>query len=176
MVITVEIRKMYKYPFEVVVNIHLNKYPTPLEEHVTGIKTVEEKTDNISGIIYRRKIATCNNVIPKFLRKINFLNVNDVHIEEESWLDMKQRILNIKSRCLTWAQYSTFHEVSVFKQSVENPNWTEFHQKGSIVVTGAGKLNRLCEVFAQAFFNKGVKKSVNIMETILEQRCGRPFL
>ncbi|XP_006631860.3 PRELI domain-containing protein 2 [Lepisosteus oculatus] len=175
MVITVDATKLYKYPFERVVDMHLNKYPTPLEEHVRGIKTVEEKTDQISGIIYRRRIATCNNVIPKFLRKIHVLNVNDIYLEEESWLDLKHRIMNIKSRCLTWAQYATLHEVSVFRESALNPNWTEFCQQGSINVTGVGKLNRLFEVFAKSFFSEGVKKSVRIMETILEQRFGRPY-
>ncbi|XP_066572958.1 PRELI domain-containing protein 2 isoform X2 [Amia ocellicauda] len=175
MVITVEIRKMYKYPFERVVDMHFNKYPTPLEEHVRGIQTVEEKIDRISGIIYRRRIATCNNVLPNFLKKVNIFNVNDVYLEEESWLDRKQRIMNVKSHCLTWTQYATLHEVSVFRESAANPNWTEFCQQGSIAVTGVGKLNRLIEVFAKSFFSKGVKKSVHIMETILEQRFGRPF-
>uniref|UniRef100_A0A8C4SBL8 PRELI domain containing 2 n=1 Tax=Erpetoichthys calabaricus TaxID=27687 RepID=A0A8C4SBL8_ERPCA len=128
MVITLEVRKLYKYPFERVVEMHLNKYPCPLEKHIRGIKTVEEKTDCKSGIIYRRKIAICNNVVPKILRKINILNVNDIYMEEESWLDMKQKIMNIKSRCLTWTQYASLNEVSFFKESGENPDWTEFYQ------------------------------------------------
>ncbi|RXM98143.1 PRELI domain-containing protein 2 [Acipenser ruthenus] len=128
-----------------------------IRQYSVTVNKREERSKSVLLSADGKLLVSLLPVVSSSLR-INFLNVNDVHIEEESWLDMKQRILNIKSRCLTWAQYSTFHEVSVFKQSVENPNWTEFHQKGSIVVTGAGKLNRLCEVFAQAFFNKGVKK------------------
>ncbi|XP_018611841.1 PRELI domain-containing protein 2-like [Scleropages formosus] len=174
MVITIEIRKIYKYPFDRVVDMHLNKYPTPLEEHVRGIETVEEKKDHISGIVYRKRIATCNNVLPGILRKVHLMNVDNVYLEEESWLDLKKRTMNIKSRCLTWTQYATLQEVSVFKESSANPNWTEFFQKGSVTVTGVGRLNRLFEVFAQSFFSRGVKKSVHIMETILEQKFGRP--
>ncbi|KAJ8406019.1 hypothetical protein AAFF_G00309070 [Aldrovandia affinis] len=173
MVITVEIRKMYRYPFERVVDMHLNKYPTPLEEHVRDIKTVEEKKD-LTGIIYRRRIATCNNVLPSILRKAHLMNVNYVYLEEESWLDREQKTMNIRSRCLTWTQIATLQEVSVFRESTANPNWTEFRQTGSIAVTGVGRLNRLFELFAQSFFSRGVKKSVNVMETILEQRYGRP--
>ncbi|XP_036404201.1 PRELI domain-containing protein 2-like [Megalops cyprinoides] len=174
MVITVETRKMYRYPFERVVDIHLNKYPTPLEEHVRGIKTVEEKKDNVSGIIYRKRIATCNNVLPSILRKVHVMNVDDIYMEEESWLDVKRRTMNIKSRCLTWTQYGTLQEVSSFRESAANPNWTEFLQSGSVTVTGVGRLNRLFELFAQSFFSKGIKKSVTIMEKILEQRYGCP--
>ncbi|KAJ8352454.1 hypothetical protein SKAU_G00239300 [Synaphobranchus kaupii] len=173
MVVTIEIRKMYRYPFERVVDMHLNKYPTPLENHIRDIKTVEEKKD-ISGIIYRRRIATCNNVLPNILQKVNLMNVDDVYMEEESWLDGKQKTMNIQSRCLTWSQYATLQEVSIFTESTANPNWTEFRQMGSISVTGVGRLNRLFEIFAQSFFSRGIKKSVQVMEVILEQRYGHP--
>ncbi|KAI1898365.1 hypothetical protein AGOR_G00071570 [Albula goreensis] len=173
MVITVEIRKMYRYPFQHVVDMHLNKYPNPLEENVRDIKTVEEKKD-ITGIIYRRRIATCNNVLPGILRKVHLVNVDDVYLEEESWLDRKQKTMNIRSRCLTWTQLATLQEVSTFRESTANPNWTEFWQTGSVTVTGIGRLNRLFELFAHSFFSRAVRKSVNVMDTILEQRYGCP--
>ncbi|KAJ8282290.1 hypothetical protein COCON_G00048090 [Conger conger] len=173
MVITIEIRKMYRYPFERVVDMHLNKYPTPLEEHVRDVETVEEKKDS-SGIIYRRRIATCNNVLPNILRRMRLMNVDNVHMEEESWLDGKRKTMNIQSRCLTWSQYATLQEVSIFRESTANPNWTEFWQTGSISVTGVGRLNRLFELFAQSFFSRGLNKSVHLMEVILEQRYGHP--
>ncbi|MEE6479496.1 hypothetical protein FKM82_012264 [Ascaphus truei] len=68
--ITVEVRKVYPYPFQHVVTSYINKYPTPLEKQVTAMKTVEENTDPATGIVYRRRIATCNNVVPSFLRKV----------------------------------------------------------------------------------------------------------
>ncbi|XP_023698168.1 PRELI domain-containing protein 2 isoform X1 [Paramormyrops kingsleyae] len=158
--------------------VHVTKpilsYPTPLEQDVRGIKTVEEKRDHVSGIVYRKRIAVCNNVLPSILRKLTVMDVDDVFLEEESWLDLKQKTMNIKSRCLTWTQFATLQEVSVFKESPANPNWTEFFQKGSVTVTGVGRLNRLFELFAQSFFSKGVQKSVQVMETILEQKFGHP--
>uniref|UniRef100_A0A8D0L8I4 PRELI/MSF1 domain-containing protein n=1 Tax=Sphenodon punctatus TaxID=8508 RepID=A0A8D0L8I4_SPHPU len=56
------------------------QYPSPLEKRVTAVKTVEEKTDLSTGIIYRRRIATCQNVIPEILRRVNILKVSDVHL------------------------------------------------------------------------------------------------
>ncbi|NP_001084731.1 PRELI domain-containing protein 2 [Xenopus laevis] len=173
--IAVEVRKVYPYPFQHVVNSYLNKYPTPLEKHVLAIKTVEEKTDPASGVVYRKRIATCNNVIPSFLQRFSILKVSNVYLEEESWLDMKTKVMTLKSRCLTWAQYATMKEESVYKESIENSNWTEFTQRGTVTITGAGFLNRVLETFAQTFLNQGVKKSISIMETILRERCGCPF-
>ncbi|XP_077183075.1 PRELI domain-containing protein 2 isoform X2 [Paroedura picta] len=120
---TVEAHTVYRYPFEYVVASYLRKYPSSMEKHVTAVKTVEEKTDLSSGIIYRRRIATCQNVIPQILRKLNVLKVSDVYLEEESWLNVQERIMSMKTRCLTWSQYASLKEESVFRESLENPNW-----------------------------------------------------
>ncbi|KAM9312925.1 PRELI domain-containing protein 2 [Gastrophryne carolinensis] len=172
---TLELKKVYHYPFQEVVTSYLNKYPTPLEKHVTAIKTVEEQTDPATGIVYRRRIATCNNVIPSFLRKCSILKVSHVYLEEESWLDMKAREMTLKSRCLTWTQYASMNEESVYRECKENPKWTEFHQNGTISITGAGLLNCVLETFAHTFLKQGAKKSISIMETILQEKYGCPF-
>ncbi|XP_053573127.1 PRELI domain-containing protein 2 [Bombina bombina] len=173
--ITVEVKKVYPYPFQHVVSSYLNKYPTPLEKHVSAIKTVEERADPATEIVYRRRIATCNNVVPSFLRRCSILKVENVYLEEESWLDLKARVMTLKSHCLTWTQYASLKEESVYKESAENPNWTEFIQKGTVSITGAGLLNCVLETFAQTFLKQGAKKSIAIMETILQDRYGCPF-
>ncbi|NXN31564.1 PRLD2 protein, partial [Nycticryphes semicollaris] len=124
--------------------------------------------DLSTGIIYRRRIATCQNVIPEILRKVTIYNsslsqvsvlkVPDIYLEEESWLNMEKRSMAMKSHCLTWTQYASLSEESVFRESLENPNWTDFTQKGRISVTGAGLLNCVLEAFAQSFLKQGVKK------------------
>ncbi|XP_034635354.1 PRELI domain-containing protein 2 [Trachemys scripta elegans] len=173
--VTVDVHQVFRYPFEQVVASYLRKYPSPMEKHVTAIKTLEEKTDLSTGIIYRRRIATCQNVIPGILRKVSVLKVSDIYLEEESWLNMQERNMVMKSHCLTWTQYASLSEESVFRESLENPNWTEFIQKGRISITGAGLLNCVLEAFAQTFLNQGVKKGIRIMETLLQEQCGCPF-
>ncbi|NXK52729.1 PRLD2 protein, partial [Chauna torquata] len=121
--------------------------------------------DLSTGIIYRRRIATCKNVIPEILRKVtawrslvSALKVPNIYLEEESWLNMQKRNMAMKTHCLTWTQYASLSEESVFRESLENPNWTDFTQKGRISVTGAGLLNCVLEAFAQSFLKQGVKK------------------
>ncbi|XP_044310263.1 PRELI domain-containing protein 2 [Varanus komodoensis] len=174
--VTVEAHKVYRYPFEQVVASYLRKYPCALEKNVLAVKTVEEKTDLSTGVIYRRRIATCQNVIPQILRQISVLKVSEVYLEEESWLNTQERIMSMKTRCLTWTEYATLKEESVFRESLENPNWTEFIQKGRVSIKGTGLLNCFLEVFAQTFLNQGVKKSISIMEKLLQEQFGSPFL
>ncbi|XP_068265477.1 PRELI domain-containing protein 2 isoform X1 [Nyctibius grandis] len=121
--VTVEVHRVYRYPFEQVVASYLRKYPSPMEKHVTAVETVEEKTDSSTGIIYRRRIAKCQNVIPEILRKVSVLKVPDIYMEEESWLNMQKRNMAMKTHCLTWTQYASLSEESVFRESSENPNW-----------------------------------------------------
>ncbi|XP_068265479.1 PRELI domain-containing protein 2 isoform X3 [Nyctibius grandis] len=120
--VTVEVHRVYRYPFEQVVASYLRKYPSPMEKHVTAVETVEEKTDSSTGIIYRRRIAKCQNVIPEILRKVSVLKVPDIYMEEESWLNMQKRNMAMKTHCLTWTQYASLSEESVFRESSENPN------------------------------------------------------
>ncbi|KAM9604099.1 PRELI domain-containing protein 2 isoform 2-T2 [Morphnus guianensis] len=143
-------------------SLGLWKYPSPMEKHITAVETVEEKTDLSTGIIYQRRIATCQNVIPEILRKVSVLKVPDIYLEEESWLNMQKRNMAMKTHCLTWTQYASLSEESVFRESLENPNWTDFTQKGRISVTGAGLLNCVLEAFAQSFLKQGVRKSVGV--------------
>ncbi|ETE67437.1 PRELI domain-containing protein 2, partial [Ophiophagus hannah] len=95
---------------------------SPLYRADISSEALEIKTNLSTGVIYRRRIATCQNVIPHILRKISTLKVSEVYLEEESWLNMQDRIMSMKTHCLTWTEYATLNEESVFRESSENPN------------------------------------------------------
>ncbi|XP_012583158.1 PREDICTED: PRELI domain-containing protein 2 [Condylura cristata] len=180
--VTVEVRQVYKYPFEQVVASFLRKYPNPMDKNVISVKIVEEKRDMSTGIIYRKRIAICQNVVPEILRKhsgdgwkkVSILKVPNIQLEEESWLNPQERSMAIQSHCLTWTQYASMKEESVFRESTENPNWTEFIQRGRISITGAGFFNYILETFASTFLRQGAQKGIRIMETLLKEQCGAP--
>ncbi|XP_007462461.1 PREDICTED: PRELI domain-containing protein 2 isoform X1 [Lipotes vexillifer] len=192
--VTVDVHEVFKYPFEQVVASFLRKYPNPMDKNVISVKIVEEKKDVSTGIIYRKRIAVCQNVVPEILRKslcslfllnsenhllsfgqVNILKVPNVQLEEESWLNPQERNMAIRSHCLTWTQYASMKEESVFRESIENPNWTEFIQKGRISITGAGFLNCVLETFASTFLRQGAQKGIRIMEMLLKEQCGAPL-
>ncbi|XP_012604508.1 PRELI domain-containing protein 2 isoform X2 [Microcebus murinus] len=173
--VTVEVRQVYKYPFEQVVASFLRKYPNPMDKNVIAVKIVEEKRDESTGVIYRKRIAICRNVVPEILRKVSILKVPSIQLEEESWFNPRERNMAIRSHCLTWTQYASMKEESVFQESVENPNWTEFIQRGRISITGAGFLNYILETFASTFLRQGAQKGIRIMEMLLKEQCGAPL-
>ncbi|XP_055285904.1 PRELI domain-containing protein 2 isoform X1 [Moschus berezovskii] len=154
---------------------HWEEYPNPMDKNVISVKIVEERKDVSTGIIYRKRIAVCQNVVPEILRKVNILKVPNIQLEEESWFNPQERNMAIRSHCLTWTQYASMKEESVFRESMENPNWTEFIQKGRISITGAGFLNCMLETFASTFLRQGVQKGIRIMEVLLKEQCGAPL-
>ncbi|XP_006109065.1 PRELI domain-containing protein 2-like [Myotis lucifugus] len=94
-----------------------------MDKNVIAVNTVEEKRDVSTGIIYRKRIAICRNVVPEILRKVSILKIPNIQLEEESWLNPQKRSMAIQSHCLTWTQYASMKEESVFRESMENPNW-----------------------------------------------------
>lgn len=58
-----------------------------------------------------------------YIWQISILKISEVYLEEESWLNMQERMMSMKSHCLTWTEYATLKEESVFRESSENPNW-----------------------------------------------------
>nr|XP_032811556.1 PRELI domain-containing protein 2 isoform X4 [Petromyzon marinus] len=106
--------------------------------------------------------------------KLGALQVDNVRLEEESWLDVQRRVLDVQSRCLTWTHLATMHEQATLHPSPRNPTWTEFVQHGTVAVTGLGSLGRLVEMFAHTFLSQGAKRSVRIMDGLLEERYGCP--
>ncbi|XP_058399179.1 PRELI domain-containing protein 2 isoform X4 [Diceros bicornis minor] len=164
-----------------------------MDKNVIAVKIVEETRDVSTGIIYRKRIAICQNVIPEILRKVSILKVPSIQLEEESWLNPQERNMAMRSHCLTWTQYASMKEESVFRESTENPNWTEFVQRGRISITGAGFLNYILETFASTFLRQGAQKmrqwrhtevkllahfhqpGIRIMEMLLKEQCGAPL-
>ncbi|XP_054411997.1 PRELI domain-containing protein 2 isoform X1 [Pongo abelii] len=185
--VSVDVHQVYKYPFEQVVASFLRKYPNPMDKNVISVKIMEEKRDESTGVIYRKRIAICQNVVPEILRKslstlvilcwkkVSILKVPNIQLEEESWLNPQERNMAIRSHCLTWTQYASMKEESVFRESMENPNWTEFIQRGRISITGVGFLNCILETFASTFLRQGAQKGIRIMEMLLKEQCGAPL-
>uniref|UniRef100_A0A2K6MUL7 PRELI domain containing 2 n=1 Tax=Rhinopithecus bieti TaxID=61621 RepID=A0A2K6MUL7_RHIBE len=178
--VSVDVHQVYKYPFEQVVASFLRKYPNPMDKithflNLLCIKNFIFSLDESTGVIYRKRIAICQNVVPEILRKVSILKVPNIQLEEESWLNPRERNMAIRSHCLTWTQYASMKEESVFRESMENPNWTEFIQRGRISITGAGFLNCILETFASTFLRQGAQKGIRIMEMLLKEQCGAPL-
>ncbi|XP_033629854.1 PRELI domain-containing protein 2-like [Asterias rubens] len=161
------INHVYKFPFDLVARTHFAKYPTSKEQNVTGMKTVEEISDLKTGIEYKRRIASCKNVLPSIFRRIQVLNEKAVYLEEETWYDRRHKKLYVKSRSLTWNKYADSWEESEFSICPENEKWTQLKQSGGLHIKGFGILGGLVETFLQGFAKKGGMKAIQVMEELM---------
>ncbi|XP_072045062.1 PRELI domain-containing protein 2-like [Amphiura filiformis] len=170
MVFEVFVSHLYKFPVELVAHTHFTKYPNDKERSVRGITTIEQITDPRTHIEYKKRIATCKNVIPPLLRRIQVLDEKALYLEEESWYDRRNRVLTIKSRSLTWTKYADAWEESEFRPCPENPSWTRMQQKGSVHVKSFGVLGRAIEMFVEGFVRRGTLKALQIMEDLMVEK------
>ncbi|KAK3784598.1 hypothetical protein RRG08_003406 [Elysia crispata] len=173
MVVTIDFQHVFKHPLQVVVETHLTKYPNEKDKWVFKVETMERKIDLTKGVDYRRRWAFCENIIPNILRQMSVLNVKELILEEEAWLNIHSGHLRLKSRNITWADYARMSEESKFARSDDNPNWTVFKQHGQIDINNFGPLTHLLEIFASKIINYGVQKTVRIMEELLTERAGK---
>ncbi|XP_076373753.1 PRELI domain-containing protein 2-like isoform X3 [Tachypleus tridentatus] len=107
------------------------------------------------------------------IRMLGDLNKSVVHVEEQCWLNYLRRSLLIQSRNLTWTNYARLSEESYFQPVRENPQWTYFEQNGIIDIHGLGYLGCIIENFAQKFLQKGIRKSLWIMEELLAEKASK---
>ncbi|XP_022111174.1 PRELI domain-containing protein 2-like isoform X2 [Acanthaster planci] len=148
---------------------HFTKYPTSKEQNVICMKTVEERIDEEKDVEYKRRIATCRNVLPSIFKKIQLLNEDAVYLEEETWHDRKYKHLIVKSHSLTWNKYADTWEESEFSICPQNSNWTQLKQKGGLRIKGFGILGGMIEMFLHGFANKGGWKAIRIMEELMTE-------
>ncbi|XP_024431019.1 PRELI domain-containing protein 2 isoform X1 [Desmodus rotundus] len=181
--VTVDVHQVYKYPFEQVVASFLRKKKIRHSREDSGAEKRAWALTSSGGV---ESFQLCEFSTPtpwikmsslsELWRKeeVSILKVPDIQLEEESWLNPQERNMAIRSQCLTWTQYASMKEESVFRESMENPNWTEFIQRGRISIMGAGFLNCILETFAGTFLRQGAQKGIRIMETLLKEQCGAP--
>uniref|UniRef100_A0A2K6MUJ8 PRELI domain containing 2 n=1 Tax=Rhinopithecus bieti TaxID=61621 RepID=A0A2K6MUJ8_RHIBE len=171
--VSVDVHQVYKYPFEQVVASFLRKYPNPMDKitHFLNLFLITVVVTLTNCFLSLKK----STLVILCWKKVSILKVPNIQLEEESWLNPRERNMAIRSHCLTWTQYASMKEESVFRESMENPNWTEFIQRGRISITGAGFLNCILETFASTFLRQGAQKGIRIMEMLLKEQCGAPL-
>ncbi|XP_048187185.1 PRELI domain-containing protein 2 isoform X2 [Perognathus longimembris pacificus] len=147
--VTVDLRQVFPYPFEQVVASFLRKYPNPMDKNVVSVNTVEERRDESTGIIYRKRIAICRNVVPEILRKHS----------GDSWLEEGEH------------SKGTQHPVRrgvVAQSSGEEHGYTEsLPHVGSVRVLEG----RVCLPGKHGKSKLGIR----IMEMLLKEQCGAPL-
>lgn len=167
-----EINYIFKHPFEKVSLAYFQKYTCGKDANVTAITILEHKIDPETGEEYLLRRGECNNILPGIFKKL--CPYRKLEVEEEAWLNKKQKSLRLHCYNLTWSKYASLEENSCYRACESNPNWTLFEQRGRISVFGVGSLiGGMFEAFAQRFLQHGAKKGFNIMEDLIMTMGGR---
>ncbi|KAK8393539.1 hypothetical protein O3P69_006703 [Scylla paramamosain] len=172
MTVTVTAEHVYKEPVEMVAATHLSKFPNEYDPNILSCNVVECRVQD-DGRTYTRRVAAVRNVLPQLLRRIKSLQCEQLMVEEECWWDWKSRKLDVKSCNLSASDWITLMENSSYSPYNQNPNWTQFEQKGTITVHGLGTVGCLIEVFSKRFLNAGAQRSIAVTEKLMAEKANR---
>ncbi|XP_068744052.1 PRELI domain-containing protein 2-like isoform X2 [Montipora capricornis] len=121
MVRHLDINYVFKHPFEKVTRAYFKKYSCGKETNVTAITVLEHKIDPETAEEYVVRRGDCVNVLPGILRK--FCPFGKIEVEEEAWLNKKEKYLRLHCYNLTWSKYASLEEFSCYRTCENNPDW-----------------------------------------------------
>jgi hypothetical protein len=163
----------HKFPLSHTVHNYFHKFPHPSHPEVKEIKVVEEKTDRMTGIVYRKRNMTIQleGFAPWWV--VNLLGFKEAHFQEESHYDPKSNVFSLATRNITCSNFILAAEYSKFEQHPTNPQWTSFVQKGGIKTYGLpGLIKGKFEEFVAHRATEGGLDSCMILEDKLQQVYG----
>ncbi|XP_075234044.1 uncharacterized protein LOC142331806 isoform X2 [Lycorma delicatula] len=82
---------VYRCPFQIFLQTDLNRHFEINESHKTSVRVVEKTRDPVDGSQRILLQTSWKNIIPEPLRQIDNLNVDEIHFEEEFWIDENQQ-------------------------------------------------------------------------------------
>ncbi|XP_068744049.1 PRELI domain-containing protein 2-like isoform X2 [Montipora capricornis] len=121
MVRHLDINYVFKHPFEKVTRAYFKKYSCGKETNVTAITVLEHKIDPETAEEYVVRRGECVNVLPGILRKL--CPFGKIEVEEEAWLNKKEKYLRLHCYNLTWSKYASLEEFSCYRTCENNPDW-----------------------------------------------------
>uniref|UniRef100_A0A1B6E3G8 PRELI/MSF1 domain-containing protein n=1 Tax=Clastoptera arizonana TaxID=38151 RepID=A0A1B6E3G8_9HEMI len=162
MVKYLEIKTVFQFDWNQVVQAFWKRYPNPESKHVLSEDTFyREVKDNK---LFSKRILTKTNRPPKWGEK--FVSARIVKIVEESIVDPKEKVLTTYTRNIGYTSLMSVVEKVVYKVSDENPNWT-VAERSAWVDSHVYGFARAIQAFGIDRFRKNCQKQVNGFNYVL---------
>ncbi|XP_065914290.1 PRELI domain containing protein 3B-like [Dysidea avara] len=124
---------VFEYPWDQVVQAAYRKYPNPYNPKVIANDVVERKVS--CKKIFTKRLLTMNWNLPYLVKKI----VGDcgfLHGNEQSWLDLSEKTLVLRTQNISLTNLITIEEKLTYSTDPADPNKTLLEQCAVIRVIG----------------------------------------
>lgn len=173
MVLTVSVTHIFQVPVNQAVKLYFKnqagfrKLDGELISSTEGTKTYNEE-DGISCV---KTNLTYKNFIPKFLRKIPQLEVPELVLEEESWVDLGENHYWFRYRNITWNDSLSIVRTTAFMPDEQNPKWTRFECDAGVAVeaTNWARIGQGIENYMRNNMKKIIEQNIDLLKLKIEE-------
>lgn len=171
---------IHSYPWEAVTSANWIKYPNELTSHVIHVDYLSRTVDPSSGILTTERLLTCQQNIPSLISRLSG-GCNTSMIYERSTVDPHKRILQLRSRNLTFSHLMAVEEICTYRPlheeavaDCDRPPRTLFQQEARISSVAGGAawasfLKNAVEEFCVTRFQANALKGRAALELALER-------
>lgn len=138
------------------------KYPNEKSSHVKTVDTIGRSIDEENGILRVRRLIALEYCMPKWMERFFGIPMHGLALEE-TMVDNKKKILELKSCNLGLSRFLTSEEICIYKQHPDDPNKTIYETKLGVTVKIAGYMQGLLE---SQFLTQAAKKFESGLEVM----------
>ncbi|XP_060945680.1 SEC14-like protein 1 [Limanda limanda] len=160
--------RVYKQPFELVMEAYERRFPTChlIPMFVASDVMVEETSEDGSTNRIERRCALDVDA-PRLLKRI--AGVDYVYFSQKNTLNRKDRTLHIESHNETFSNRVIIHETCCYSVHPENEEWTCFEQTASLDIKSFFGFESTVEKIAMKQYASSINKGKEIIEYYLKE-------
>lgn len=152
---------VFNYKWEQVTAANWQKYPNELSQHVVSVDVLDRHFDSQRGVLRTERLILCKQSVPKWVR---FLigGQKCSYVREISEVDLKNKIMVMKSHNLTMTNLLLVKETIIYKPDKDLPSTRSFFKQVA-EITAFSPFSKLCEKIENWSVELFVKNSVKGM-------------
>lgn len=131
----------FSHPWDTVVQAAVRKYPNPLSPYVTGVDVLDREVTQ-KGVLKSHRVLTTQWGLPNWVIKIVGMK-EACYVSEHSWIDPKEKKMEMRSRNLTCCNYITVDEYLRYSQHPTDKKSTLLTQEAVIKINNMPLTNYL---------------------------------
>lgn len=160
--------RVYKYPFELVMEAYVRRFPKcDMIPIMAGTDVLKETTSKDGAVQQVSRRCRLHVEAPYLLKKI--MGVEFIHFVQTNTLDRRNRTLQIEAYNESFSSRVAINENCRYSVHPENGDWTCFEQTATLDIKSFFGFESTVEKIAMKQYSQNISKGKEIIEYFIEQ-------
>ncbi|XP_068205743.1 SEC14-like protein 1 isoform X3 [Palaemon carinicauda] len=160
--------RVYKYPFELVMEAYVRRFPQcDMIPIMAGTDVIKETTSKDGAIHQVSRRCRLHVEAPYLLKKI--MGVEFIYFVQTNTLDRRNRTLTIEAYNESFSSRVVINENCKYSVHPENSDWTCFEQTAALDIRSFFGFESTVEKIAMKQYSQNISKGKEIIEYFIEE-------